>query len=173
MGNRICMTYLKVEFSFLRHGMQLKSNVTVRINTSLHITPIPITIHLSTMSSASYREKCNEVTQVANSEENKQEADNVPAQTINHDSKVNQYGIESQPPPTSLDQMDRVQIQEMQKLASQSAGGNIKNLENGGDSRGESLSHLNNEENDRKLGGNGIRYVTSDDTDKNNQNLRK
>ncbi|CAD1810015.1 hypothetical protein FOB58_002673 [Candida parapsilosis] len=130
------------------------------------------------MSSASYHEKCKEVTEVANSEENEQEAANVPAQTINHDSRVNQHSIESQPPPTSVEQMDRVQIQEMQKLASQPVGGSIVNGKaggaggTGGASANASLSHLHNDDRTPDVG-NAIRYVTSDDTDKNNQNLRK
>ncbi|KAI5969029.1 hypothetical protein CANMA_001919 [Candida margitis] len=130
------------------------------------------------MSSASYQEKCNDATQVANTDDNKQEAASVPAQTINHDSKVNEHNIESQPPPTSVDQMDKLQVEEMKQLASQSVGGNITRLGNGGGltegvvgSRN-SLSHLNNEDNDKKSV-DTIRYVTSDDTDKNNENLRK
>lgn len=138
------------------------------------------------MSSASYRDKCYDATQIENSEDNKQEAANVPAQTINHDSLVNQRVIKSHPPPTSIDQMDKVQVQEMQKLASQLVGGNITRFANGGfaisgESRDASLSHMNNDDTDRRRpfdgdneeSNHGIRYVTSDDTDKNNQNLRK
>ncbi|KAI5948968.1 hypothetical protein KGF57_005031 [Candida theae] len=131
------------------------------------------------MSSASYREKCNDAVEVSNSEENRQEASNVPAQTINDDSLVNQQNIDSRPPPTSTDQMDRLQIQEMKKLASQSVGGSITRLGNGAEgSRDASLSHLNNDDDKRSGGGENtntgnIRYVTSDDTDKNNENLRK
>ncbi|KAI5953378.1 hypothetical protein KGF54_002750 [Candida jiufengensis] len=111
------------------------------------------------MSSAPYEEKCQDATDMENTEEGV-EAQKVPAQTINNDSSANAYDIKSKPPPTNFENLDVVQIKEMKAL--KNVGRDWPD-----DIESESLTHLNAE----KENNNNIKYVTSDDLDKNNQNI--
>ncbi|KAI5960340.1 uncharacterized protein KGF55_004632 [Candida pseudojiufengensis] len=111
------------------------------------------------MSSAPYEEKCKDATEMENTEEGI-EAQNVPAQTINNDSIVNSNNINSKPPPTNFENLDKVQIKEMKAL--KNVGRDWPN-----DIESESLTHLNAE----KENHNNIQYVKSDDINKNDETL--
>lgn len=90
------------------------------------------------MSSAPYEEKCQEAADlVTYKSDSSQDADKVPAQTIQHDNLTNETKIESKPPPN---QPDLVQIEEMRELLK--IGRDWPN-----DIELESLSHLNEQGN--------------------------